>query len=765
MDDSKGTTGAPINHQANERLDSWKEIADYLRRSVRTVQRWEKEEALPIHRHAHADRDSVYAFKPELDAWLLSTGAGGSGLGTGKIKSDGKEPGLGGGDTGRGARESGRGDQVQGRLRSPESEFRSTESGVQSSESEFRNSESGVGSPEHEFRTSESEVRSTTAKEQQARAHDPSVLKTQQAGLDNLVESRRPWGAGLRYGVVVFALVIVVVTTHYLAGPPPVPRLIGYKQITNDGREKESLVTDGESLYFTEWLPAGKAIVKVPVSGGEPQILSGSFKYPEVLDLNLRRREILVIDPKTTPGLRPALWGLPLSGGQPRRVGNVFADTAAWSPDGKSIVYSAGQDLYIMKSDGSEIRRIARMPGISSFIRWSPDGGRLRITVGAPGVPILRIWELRSDGSHAEELFGNWAIKDNLMGRAWTPDGRYFFFTRGIELPDLWVARDGALAFWERGRGEPARLTSGPLLFGACVASLAGKRVFFLGGGRRTEMLRFDDASQSFVPFLAGISAAHADFSRDGQWVAYAETTRGSSLWRRRQDGNQALQLTFPPMYVELPRWSPDGKQIAFSGQRSPEGGWQVYVIPADGGEYQPVMPSSYLEGAPTWSPDGSQLAFGELHGDDVRAAAGMTIHVVNLRTHRATTLPGSTGLCTARWSPDGQHMAALTADPRTLMVFDFHQQRWQKVATAGSISDLNWSHDSVWIYFEDRMPPNGPAIFRVRLQDRRRELVASLKGEPPISSPWLGLTPQGSLLISNLASRTEIYALDWEAP
>src|SRR5690349_24041809 len=53
----------------SDRLDSWKEIASYLGREVRTVQGWEKNEALPIHRHQHARQGSVFAFRSELDAW------------------------------------------------------------------------------------------------------------------------------------------------------------------------------------------------------------------------------------------------------------------------------------------------------------------------------------------------------------------------------------------------------------------------------------------------------------------------------------------------------------------------------------------------------------------------------------------------------------------------------------------------------------------------------------------------------------------------
>src|SRR5208282_2639277 len=54
------------------RLDSWKEIAAYLNRDVTTVQRWEKREGMPVHRHVHDKRGSVYALTLELDAWLQS---------------------------------------------------------------------------------------------------------------------------------------------------------------------------------------------------------------------------------------------------------------------------------------------------------------------------------------------------------------------------------------------------------------------------------------------------------------------------------------------------------------------------------------------------------------------------------------------------------------------------------------------------------------------------------------------------------------------
>jgi adenylate cyclase len=61
--------------QADDRLDSWKEIAAYLKRGARTVQRWEREEGLPVHRLRHDRLGSVYAYRPELDAWWSARGA------------------------------------------------------------------------------------------------------------------------------------------------------------------------------------------------------------------------------------------------------------------------------------------------------------------------------------------------------------------------------------------------------------------------------------------------------------------------------------------------------------------------------------------------------------------------------------------------------------------------------------------------------------------------------------------------------------------
>ena len=67
--DGQPPNRGPLTTTIQDKLDSWKAIAAYLKRDVTTVQRWERREGMPVHRHLHDKQGSVYAFCSELDAW------------------------------------------------------------------------------------------------------------------------------------------------------------------------------------------------------------------------------------------------------------------------------------------------------------------------------------------------------------------------------------------------------------------------------------------------------------------------------------------------------------------------------------------------------------------------------------------------------------------------------------------------------------------------------------------------------------------------
>ena len=76
MEESPENAGLSREARAEELLDSWKEVAAYLKRDIRTVQRWEQEEGLPVHRLLHKQRATIYAYRPEIDDWLANRSTG-----------------------------------------------------------------------------------------------------------------------------------------------------------------------------------------------------------------------------------------------------------------------------------------------------------------------------------------------------------------------------------------------------------------------------------------------------------------------------------------------------------------------------------------------------------------------------------------------------------------------------------------------------------------------------------------------------------------
>jgi len=335
-----------------------------------------------------------------------------------------------------------------------------------------------------------------------------------------------------------------------------------------------------------------------------------------------------------------------------------------------------------------------------------------------------------------------------------------FRFSSGKERCQQYLDEREKINFFQMGSGKPSQLTNGPMNTYGPVASPDGERLFVAGVQPRIEIVRYDMESKTFVPFLTGTSAEGLDFSRDGKWVAYVSYPEGT-LWRSRPNGEQRLQLTAPPMRANLPRWSPDAKQIAFMSYK-PGQPQQICIVPADGGAPEQVTNGDNSSYDPTWSADGKRIAFGRSR---LQTLAKLDIEVLNLTTHQLSVLPHSDGLWSSRWSPDGRYIAALSSDTRTLLLFDFASQRWMELAKA-DFGYPSWSPDSEYIYFDSLGKDS--AFFRVRIRDRTMERIVSLTGlqrKMGAFGPWAGLAPDASPLLTRDAGFDEIYALEWGSP
>jgi Tol biopolymer transport system component len=287
------------------------------------------------------------------------------------------------------------------------------------------------------------------------------------------------------------------------------------------------------------------------------------------------------------------------------------------------------------------------------------------------------------------------------------------------------------------------------------------KEIFVIGWQRRGELARYDVKSQQFMPYLSGLSAEGVAFSNDGQWLAYA-TVPEENLWKRKIDGSERVQLTFPPLQAYQPRWSPDGKRIAFQGI-TPGQPWKMYLISADGGEPEEVMSGI---GDLGWSPDGTSLIFHSgMTGFLTNSGTPRSIHLLDVKTRQISTVSGSEGLYSPRWSPDGRYIAALRVGPEILLVFDVRTKKWTEL-TKIAVGFPIWSRDSRYIYFDSA--ENAPNLYRVRIADKKLEQVVSLRGmrlAPTLGGLLTGLAPDDSPLVLRDVGSQEIYALDLELP
>ena len=367
-------------------------------------------------------------------------------------------------------------------------------------------------------------------------------------------------------------------------------------------------------------------------------------------------------------------------------------DVVAWSPDGSTVYFTYGWDLYGVTADGSRLwliatgappesdplRATATATAPATAFSVAPDGshlvyascryppaeftmpdGRVLLDAGGGTFELVRI---TVDGGNVERLTANRGV-DHYS--AWSPDGRRIAYVSDAEL----VASELDAALADQHPAPPSRR-----IRSNSDASWVGLYTMAADGTDIRPVLDEDFAVLHYPPAWSP-DGRHLAVVRYGEEEsAFGPTTRSTrrQLYVVGADGAEPLRLA--ANVVSGPSWSPDGRRLAIA--KAEEGGVGLYVIGLDGtgarrligieewrgGNWQALEGENPAEAwidTVAWSPDGTQIL--------VRSNARYTAFVVNVESGRSTEVgiePGIRpkrafqGVRAAAWSPDGSRIA-----------------------------------------------------------------------------------------------------------
>jgi Tol biopolymer transport system component len=385
----------------------------------------------------------------------------------------------------------------------------------------------------------------------------------------------------------------------------------------------------------------------------------------------------------------------------------------AWSPDGKEIVYATEGIVnpLIRRHPHSEIYRVNlannRIAEITSGDAvqptWSPHGLRIAYW-GLSGSGQRVISTLPADGGPAAPVTDGSSVDWNPV---WSPDGGYLYFVSDrTGMPNLWRVpideRSG------KTRGQPEFVTRSDKVNMLLSLSRDGKRIAYASDGSRTslEKLAFDPQSGRVSgPAVTLTETSHMiptlDASRDGRWLVYQTFVPREELFVIRSDGTGGRQLLSGKLRDRQPRFSPDGKRIAFYSNR--QGKYDLWIVNADGSQLEPVKlipdrPAKH----PIWSPTGLLIVC------DLEENAALVDLGQPSDARHAQLLPrapGGLGFSASSWSADGRWLAGSLHQPDGVqlpgvVLYSLEDRRYSQVAARGD--GATWLSDSRHLLYWD---------------------------------------------------------------
>jgi Tol biopolymer transport system component len=341
----------------------------------------------------------------------------------------------------------------------------------------------------------------------------------------------------------------------------------------------------------------------------------------------------------------------------------------AWSPDGERIVVATESVTPLSSRPTKSQLWVAdvttgdkRLVGAGDALQphWSPHGYRIAFWGRPKGGGQGEIWTLPAEGGEPIPVSPDPAMDWNPV---WAPDGRFLYFSSD---------RGGSMNVWRAPVDEKTgRLLGSPEAVTIGGAATSHQHLGFSQDGRQLAYVALEDVQNltrvAFDPATEKVTAGPVSVTRgsmlagfpdpspDGEWLAFVSMGRQRDVFVVRSDGTGLRQLT-DDMHRDLwPRWSPDGRQIAFTSDRS--GSTEVWVINRDGSGLRQITqrPGAHYS---IWSPDGSRIAFATHRP----RGGAFVLHLGENRVLLSMEQSGdaSTAYEPWSWSADGKRLAVL---------------------------------------------------------------------------------------------------------
>ncbi|MFH2004585.1 MAG: S9 family peptidase [Bacteroidota bacterium] len=326
------------------------------------------------------------------------------------------------------------------------------------------------------------------------------------------------------------------------------------------------------------------------------------------------------------------------------------------SPDGKWIAYvitevnkaenKSNSDIYLMPSTGGKPRKLTTSPSSDANPRWSPNGKSLAFVSGRSG--DSQIWLIDVSGGEARQLT---KISTGASNPVWSPDGKMIAFVSSVypEFSDKLFKEANELNKKKNEDKEKSNVKARiitKLLYRHWNAWVEGKRqhifVMPIDGGDALNITPGDrDAVPTSSTFSAGDDFA---FSPDGKEIAYTATPTENEAWNTNHDiytvstdGKNRTQITTNPATDGYPRYSKDGKYIAYRAQRQPSfeaDKWELMLYDRASGKIECITEKfdSWVQTF-VWTSDCSKIYF------PAEENANQQIFSVSLKDRRITRI------------------------------------------------------------------------------------------------------------------------------